>query len=1006
MMRTLSDAGRRRIARLRRCSDDQDDGFAMIYVLMITMMITIGVLSALVITAGNIVPAKQNQDDVTALAAARAGLEDYIAFLNDKCTTFNGGVCKDGSGQPLITSGTTSGTVTGTSSGGTESYDRSVLNAGSYLSDGYVRVKSTGKVTVGTNVTATQTLVADIAGLPNVLNFAYLSKYETLADAFVRSYFPARTVAITKTAAATAADKASPALTGSSTVQWAAPTGTDICDKLWYDDSANPLDPTEANPIGADADPAYQNPGRGTLRSSFRTNLPIGADWSQASTNAGATLYQPCEVTFTSGMTFSGPVYSKDALYLSYGTTGGTGPKFTIPAKETLPPVSTGWRASSYPGAIPGQVYRQFPYILGAPSADSTFASTNNTVQTSSYDLQLPTDVVDAAGSATCIYTGPTRVKVSGSTATIISPLTTAEQPNDPNGCYHNTASGYTSPINATGVTSAQVPISSTTIYVRNGGTGTTSVNGSAASPIFSLATPASSTGAVTGSKTMSAADAGYVPALLQNPSTHPDGQWTPQWTGYTNVAGCLLTSLSLLNGNDLSWFNCSVPRTTVNGTSYSDSYSYVKAAVQNALTTNPANYLTPTAFASLLNSYVSLGNTSEPSSQTYPNNTGFSGRRYAVTAVADTTSPGCNATSTSTGTPTPVARPTTDSFLSTASTGYVTPTTTSSTTCLTATVTLQVGMRTSNLNGNLNSCNQSNCGWGDGTTVGASIPQFKVTAKVVTPATQSNTTSTVIAFPDGQDVTRYPRWDATNTNAPGDLYVEGTGITGKLSLVAQNDVVVTGPLTAVTASSPSSVNGENAYQSGGAMSLVAKNNVRLYHPVGCAVAGAGTTPGYCANDITGLYSGALESSAVLAVTHPAMQYCNLTTGYSANAGNSNCSASPPTATGTGPVSEIDAAVFALNGSLMTDNFNRGVPMLDGQGFPLKATVWGGLYQLHRGATGQQWEAQPTDTSRAVSGYTLQDTFLALGPAGLPYVPALKSGKSNRSWNIVSVSSG
>jgi hypothetical protein len=98
-------------------------------------------------------------------------------------------------------------------------------------------------------------------------------------------------------------------------------------------------------------------------------------------------------------------------------------------------------------------------------------------------------------------------------------------------------------------------------------------------------------------------------------------------------------------------------------------------------------------------------------------------------------------------------------------------------------------------------------------------------------------------------------------------------------------------------------------------------------------------------------------------------------------------------------VSEIDAAVFALTGSLMTDNFNRGLPMGS-------STVVGGIYQLHRGGTGQQWEIANSDTSRAYSGYKLQDQYLAMQSAGLPYVPALKSGSSYRSWNIVSVSAG
>lgn len=987
MMVALHRAARYRLARLRGEHTAADGGYALIFVLVITMLITLGVASALAVTASNIVPAKRGQDEVAALAAAQAGLENYVAYLNANCATFDGTACGSITGTAI------DGSVHGTDNAGAESYHLQVMNPSSYLTDGFLRVKSTGRSAVAGDA-ATKTLVADLAGLPGVLRFAYLSKYETLAKSFVDSYYPARSVAISDSTSSSAANKAS----SPSSVSWAAPSGTDICDRLYYDDSSNATDTAEANTAGPASDPAYQNPGRATVKT-YRTGLETATDWTSASAGTGVTMYQPCEVTFTSGMTFTGPVYSRDAVYLSYGTTNGTGPKFVVPAQETLPAVSTGWSTASFPGASAAQLYRPFPYIQGAPSTDST-GYPDTTVQQTNYDLELPTSVSDAAGRAACVYTGPTRIVVSGTTATVISPLTTASTSS---ACYTNTATGYTSPISATGVTSAQVPIDSTTIYVQNKGTGATSAVASVANPVFSLATPASSTAATTGTPTMSATDAGYVPALLDNPSTHSDGTWAPKWTSYTNVAACLLSSLNLTTPADYAWFNCSIPRGTVNGTSYTNSYSYVKAAIKNALATNPGNYLTASQFAALVNTYVSPGNTSEPASQTWPNDIGYAGRRYAVSAVQDTTSSGCGTTSSSAGTATDVARPTSDKFLSTSSTGHVTPTTTSTVTCLTATVTMQEGMRTSNLNGNLNSCNSTNCGWGDGTNVSTStttysVPQFKVTAKITTPSTQSNTTSTVVSFPDGQDVTQYATWDSTKTNAPGDLYVEGTGISKKLSLVADHDIVITGPLTTTTTTGTNAL-GENSWTGGGAVSLAAANNVRIYHPVSCAASSATTTAGYCANDITGLYTGALTNSdGSFQATHPAMQYCNLTTGSQANTGNSRCSSSL-TGTGTGAVSELDGAVFALNGSLMTDNYNRGLPMGT-------ATVVGGIYQLHRGATGQQWE-MPTDASaRAYSGYRLQDTYLALESAGLPYVPALKSGKADRSWNIVSVSAG
>ena len=112
-----------------------------------------------------------------------------------------------------------------------------------------------------------------------------------------------------------------------------------------------------------------------------------------------------------------------------------------------------------------------------------------------------------------------------------------------------------------------------------------------------------------------------------------------------------------------------------------------------------------------------------------------------------------------------------------------------------------------------------------------------------------------------------------------------------------------------------------------------------------------------------------------------------------ANTGNANCSAL--TATGSGPVSEIDGAVFALNGSFLSDNYNRGVSLGS-------ALVQGGIYQQHRGVLGEQWESLATDTARAASGYLLQDNYLDMQTAGLPYVPPLTT--TGDAWSIVSTS--
>jgi hypothetical protein len=283
---------------------------------------------------------------------------------------------------------------------------------------------------------------------------------------------------------------------------------------------------------------------------------------------------------------------------------------------------------------------------------------------------------------------------------------------------------------------------------------------------------------------------------------------------------------------------------------------------------------------------------------------------------------------------------------------------------------------------------------WGNGTALlggGARINQFKVTETVGTTTTTTSTTQATSSFPVNGDVTPYGM--ATDANdAPGDLYVEGS-TPSSLALVAQDDVVITNSLSA---SNPPS----------NAVEVVAQNNVRVYHPVGCTSTDGGllaaTTAGFCPNDVTGLYSGVLATAA-----RPDQQYANLAADQKNGA----------------PLTDlaIHAAVFALGnastncpeptggggfcgGEFTTDNYNRG----DGLG---TLTVTGGVYMAHHGPVGQEWEVSDTSgqTSRPYSGYHLtlqyQDLTAAITAITANAVVPLTEVSSSV-WRIVSISQG
>ena len=162
---------------------------------------------------------------------------------------------------------------------------------------------------------------------------------------------------------------------------------------------------------------------------------------------ASVTRYAPCETTFTQGQSFNGPVYSRDAFYLSNGTPGATsGPAFTVPSAESLPALWTGWTPSNTPAAPSANPYRSFPILGGNPTSGS------GTVSSSPFaGLSLPSSIGIAAGS--CTFTGPTRIGLSGSNALVTSPLTT-----NPGSACPATAAG----------TVYTVPVTTTTLYVQN----------------------------------------------------------------------------------------------------------------------------------------------------------------------------------------------------------------------------------------------------------------------------------------------------------------------------------------------------------------------------------------------------------------------------------------------------------------------------------------------------------------------------------------------------------
>jgi hypothetical protein len=333
--------------------------------------------------------------------------------------------------------------------------------------------------------------------------------------------------------------------------------------------------------------------------------------------------------------------------------------------------------------------------------------------------------------------------------------------------------------------------------------------------------------------------------------------------------------------------------------------------------------------------------------------------------------------------------------------------------------VTLQVGTCNVALVGGL-CVNLGNYVWGNGTAVlggGQKVSQFTVTFTVKKTTTTTTTTAARSSFPAMNDVTQYQMGFDGNqngpnntfgANAPGDLYIEGK-VQHSMAFVADDDVVLTGsagPTGAnLTTSNPALPNPEKATDTDptSALEFVARNNVHVYHPVKCKITDAtqigNTSPGWCPNDITGLYTNSPAAS-----DRPDQQYINLRpdlagmTIYGAIFALGNAAAhitcpQPPTGGGV------------CGGEFTVDNHNRGNAL----GY---LTVVGTVGNAHHAPVGEEWPIADASgaTSRPYSGYQLAQQYLDMAAelsktSGFPN-PIETTSSTGALWHIVSVTAG
>ena len=981
MITYLSSARARLRARMTG-AQPADEGFTLIYTLLVITLVTVLVGSALVVAAANVVPATRTAHALAADAAARSGIDAFMSRLEKDCPTSNNPTVANCT--PGTTSVTNQQIDAESATGYTASYSYTATKS---AGNTWFRVTSTGKVKAGAD-TVTKTLVADISGgsSTNLYSYNEVVGYETQAPDVVMGQFAPRTIALNAGARSAAS---LPSSAGS--VVWAgaqngSASGTvNICNALYGG----------ANGRAHNAPPGATTPY---------------VDWLESGTAGGGSYsnYQPCQVSLghstkletPSAAQGTGGYASHDALLLSNSYPGGSGPLLNQP-------VWTGYQYDPTTATAcdsPNQDYRSFNLVCAGYSVEIGGSPASGSTYTPTYLSSLPTVPTGATvpTSGACVYTGPTRVYLNtDGSATITSPQTTSAAAGSPSACYPSTV--------ATGIYQYRTPVLSTIagfngiISVKNHGSAPATAPSPHSTTGWNL-TGQKSTSTASTADTVFYADSGSLPAASDptgsfatesgcattgyssaNTATcawtgvksTTDGNvsgTTRGWTSYTSGTGCVST----LASTDRLAFECDFNGGSVG--SPHDYYGIFRSRVETDLARSTCLTGTTTAQQTCLQTFL----TNELS----PANT--STHRYVVSASTPVTTP------TSTKTLATNAAPLAGDplFDSTSSPGSPTVESLDDTT-YTFTISRQVNKCYGIVVGGLCLLGGSVIGnqWGSDTTAGASTPQFTVTITNQTASLSSAGSVGKSYFPSMQDVTQYAvgPGGAAGTTGPGDLYVEGTA-TSTLSLVAQNDVVVTGSVQ------PSS--GSAAVQ------MVALDDVRVYHPVKCTstdtAAIASTTAGYCPNDITGLYGG-----VPAAADRPDQQYANLRDSGSTSLRNLTINGAVFALGGTTPSSlcPLWSGTGTCGGEFSVDNYNRGSSLGT-------LTVQGTLVMQHHGPVGREWEIADTSgqSSRPQSGYQLDlqyqnlQTLLAANASIAGIVTTQTT--SSALWHIVSISTG
>jgi hypothetical protein len=398
------------LRRIRGVRSTGDDGVALPMVIGTMLVLTSMLLASLAMVINNMAPARSDQDSRAAVAAAQAGVDEYIARL----TSTSGAYWEKGNTDPTNPAFDQNGATKGCGTGG-----RRLPGTGGdsalfcyrvttslivTAQQGYINLEVTGVSAPASGQRPVIRTLTTKLRPDGFIDFIYFTDIEATNPALNRNRAEVNTASTTSGRIFFPDEAQVQALCGQHYYATAAGAGRNAI-KVW-----------DSNHLGGGGRYVVQytsGPGK-PYWIADSTSTPRD-DWD-SSTLSRTVAFDCGEIQWTGGDIVNGPMHSNDALQING------------PVNFMNPRTETSWNTA-------GNKW----WGTSAPVGNNPYYDATDSLPSASSDLlkhvQPKIDTSPNTSRPGCLYSGQTRITFQGSTMKVLSPFTT--RAGTPSSCFN-----------------------------------------------------------------------------------------------------------------------------------------------------------------------------------------------------------------------------------------------------------------------------------------------------------------------------------------------------------------------------------------------------------------------------------------------------------------------------------------------------------------------------------------------------------------------------------------